>query len=157
MTTVESLITDNTRTDNHNKLQWEIKPHGTFQTKVVTSFDEIKAKLILGGLKPAVLAQKGLYVRPTTNQSNNNNLSNWYFMPSVIFAPFFTFPIKRHYLISAQSKRKAPYPSNTHKTSPPSIGHSVQLPKNHLSQELQVNYWRRDFSISCFGQKNKIN
>lgn len=76
MTTVESLITDNTRTDNHNKPQWEIRPHGTFQTKVVTSFDEIKAKLILGGLKPAVLAQKGLYVRPTTNQSNNNNLSN---------------------------------------------------------------------------------
>ena len=43
--------------------QWEVKPNNSYTTVKVTSFDELKARFQMGGLRPAIQTSKGLLVK----------------------------------------------------------------------------------------------
>ena len=66
--------------------QWEVRPSNTYTTIKVTSFDELKAKMQMGGLRPAVQTSKGLLVRKI--QPNNQisaNTQQWCFITLYFF------------------------------------------------------------------------
>lgn len=66
MTTIAAFTDSTIKSTTQTQPQWEIHPHGTFQTQTITSLDELKAKFKMGGMRPAVLTSKGLYVTNDT-------------------------------------------------------------------------------------------
>lgn len=66
MTTITALTASNIQTTTETQPSWAIHEHGSFQTQAVTSFDELMAKLKMGGMRPAFLTSEGLYVKNST-------------------------------------------------------------------------------------------
>ena len=56
--------------------QWEVRPTNSYTTVKVTSFDELKAKMQAGGLRPAVQTSKGLLVRKMQPSVQTNTTMN---------------------------------------------------------------------------------
>ena len=53
--------------------QWEVRPNNSYTTVKVTSFDELKARLQKGGLRPAIQTSKGLLVNKVHQNTANTH------------------------------------------------------------------------------------
>lgn len=63
--------------------QWEVRPNNSYTTVKVTSFDELKARLQKGELRPAIQTSKGLLVKKV--HQNTAYTHQWCFIILILF------------------------------------------------------------------------